>query len=106
MEHERIGALFIQLKHAQHVAGVAETSRPISVPQTVDGWDDIANEPVPSGPETPPVPVPVPAPVSSSIGPMPIEEQLIPLPSNGNVSQAYGQLELTHRITHADHHLN
>ena len=52
--------------------------------------------------------MPVPAPIlpDSPTGPLPIEEQPISLPSNGNVPAIYRELELSHRISHADHHLN
>ncbi|KAF8815455.1 hypothetical protein BYT27DRAFT_7079950 [Phlegmacium glaucopus] len=43
---------------------------------------------------------------SASIGPLPIEEQLLCLPSNGNVSAVHCELELSHRISLADHYLN
>ncbi|KAF8797508.1 hypothetical protein BYT27DRAFT_7125484, partial [Phlegmacium glaucopus] len=36
----------------------------------------------------------------------PVEDQAIPLPSNGNVGPVYRELELSHCISHADHHLN
>jgi hypothetical protein len=42
----------------------------------------------------------------SSSSAIQIEDQHIPLPSNNNVAQSYSQLELSHRISHADHHLN
>jgi len=71
-------------------------------------WDEIVNEPLPAGPDTPQVPVPGPATIlpDSPTGPLPIEEQLISLPSNGNVPAIYCELELSHHISHADHHLN
>lgn len=42
----------------------------------------------------------------TSNGPIHIEHQLIPLPSNGNVGPTYAQLEISHRISHAEDHLN
>jgi len=73
-----------------------------------DIWDEIVNEPLPAGPDTPQVPVPGPATIlsDSPTSPLPIEEQPISLPSNGNVPAIYHELELSHRISHADHHLN
>ena len=35
-----------------------------------------------------------------------IEDQNIPLTSNGNIGPAYGDLEISHRISNADHHLS
>jgi len=63
---------------------------------------------LPAGPDTPQVPVPGPATIlpDSPTGPLPIEEQPISLPSNGNVPAIYCELELSHHISHADHHLN
>ena len=68
-------------------------------------WDDIMNEPVPAGPNSMPDPDPDPD-LPASEDPAQIEDQLIPLPSNGNIGPAYAELEVSHRITHADHHLN
>ena len=42
----------------------------------------------------------------SPTSPLPIEEQPISLPSNGNVPAIYRELELSHCISHANHHLN
>jgi hypothetical protein len=63
------------------------------------------------------VPVPsVPAPVSaqssstqppsSSTGSFQIEDLPLSLPSNGNISSMHNELECTHRISLAEHHLN
>jgi hypothetical protein len=78
------------------------TSSPVHEPLAT--WDDILYEPVPAGPN--PMPEVVDGPASASIGPKQLEDQVIPLPSNDNVEPAYAQLEVTHRISHADHHLN
>ena len=39
-------------------------------------------------------------------GPGAIEDQIISLPSNGNISNDYQDLELTHQILNANNHLN
>jgi hypothetical protein len=44
--------------------------------------------------------------VSASTGPIQIENQIMPLPSNGNVGPELAQLEISHRFEHANHHLN
>ena len=36
---------------------------------------------------------------------MDIEEQIIPLPSNGNFADSYRDLELSYRMLHAEQHL-
>jgi hypothetical protein len=86
----------------------------------LDIWDDLAFDPiVPSSDSS--VPFTVQAEVQPSyanlpafpvtrptgpIGPFPIEDQLIALPSNGNTSNVYRDLELTHRIRLAEDQLN
>ena len=44
--------------------------------------------------------------IETSTGPIQIEHQIIPLPSNDNVGREYAELEISHWISHADHHLN
>ena len=39
-------------------------------------------------------------------GPGAIEDQIISLPSNGNIGNDYQDLELTHQVSNADNHLN
>lgn len=100
---EQLKALVQELKNAMQVAGVVEkipTTKPIQEP--LDIWDEIVYEPVPGGPNPIPKIITEPA----SIGPIQIEDQIMPLPSNGNVGPEHSQLELSHRISHADHHLN
>jgi hypothetical protein len=102
---EQLSVLLQELKNAINVAGVVElngTTSPVHEPLAM--WDDILYEPVPADPN--PMPAVVDGPASPSIGPIQLEDQVIRLPSNGNVEQAYAQLEVTHRISHADLHLN
>jgi hypothetical protein len=99
---QHLTALLQDLKNSMNVAGVVElhtNTRPVQEPLSM--WDEIVNEPVPGGPNTE-VAIDEPA----STGPIQIEDQIIPLPSNGNVGPEYAPLELSHRISQADHHLN
>jgi len=85
-----------------HVATVVEihnTSSPSQEPLST--WDEIANEPVPGGPNSLPD-----IEKSPPSGPVQIEDQVIPLPSNGNVAEEYSEVEISHRISHAEYHLN
>lgn len=106
---EQLSILLNELKKVMHIAGVVEENgqtNPSNEP--LEMWDEILNEPIPSGSGSKPVVVNNPgsnnAPPPKSL--IQIEDQLIPLPSNGNVASTYGQLELTHRILRADLHLN
>jgi hypothetical protein len=88
------------------VAGVVEintNSKPVDEPLAM--WDEIVNEPVhepvPGGTDS--IDVDMDEPVVT--GPIPIEKQIISLPSNANVGLEYAQLEINQRIEHADHHL-
>lgn len=103
---------------------MAEPNAPISgnpvSPVLLDIWDDLAFDPI----ETISVsalPNTVQAEVRPSneispdttlrnaigtIGPFPIEDQIIALPSNGNTSIVYRDLELMHRIRLAEEQLN
>lgn len=106
---EQLSGLLTELKNAMNAAGIVESN--LNTPPSQESlgmWDDILYEPVPAGPNAIPIVEDRPASSNSpisSICPIQIEEQLIPLPSNGNVGQAYAPLELSHRIEHADHHL-
>ena len=101
---EQLTILLQELKNAMHVAGVAEintTTSPVHEPLAM--WDIIVYEPVPNGSnQVPDLEDEDPA----SKVPVQIEDQFIPLPSNGNVAQDYVQLEISHRISQADHNLN
>jgi hypothetical protein len=117
---EQLSILLSELKKVMHIAGVVEgngQTNPSNEPLAM--WDEILNEPIPSGSGSKPADVPsgsgskpvvVNNPGSNNAPPpkslIQIEDQLIPLPSNGNVASTYGQLELTHRISRADLHLN
>jgi hypothetical protein len=101
---EQLTALVQELKNAMHTAGVVEThctTFPSQEPLAV--WDEIVNEPVPGGPNTLGT---VPTEETRRPGPIQIEEQIMPLPSNGNAGPEYAQLELSYRILHAENHLN
>jgi hypothetical protein len=85
-----------------HDAGVAEvngTTNPGHEPLAI--WDDVMNEPVPAGPDE------LPDPAEDTIDPPRVEDNTIPLPSNGSIiGTAYAELERSHRITHAEYHIN
>lgn len=106
---ERLNVLLNELKKAMQVAGVVEvngTTNPSIEPLAL--WDEILNEPVPTGSTS------VPEVVDHSVSnnsplskyPIQIEDQPIPLPSNGNIGPMYAELELSHRISHAGLLLN
>ena len=113
-QREALTPLILQLKHAQQAADIADVNGPPVVEDELPHiWDDI-DEPLPNDPDSVADPAPAPALAelipslgsSSTIDPVPIELQPIPLPSNGNISQVHRELELSHRISLADHHLN
>ena len=101
-------ALWLELRRAQKEAGIIETNDPLVLEdENLQGWDEIIDV-FPNGPGVF-VPTLESAPASAQyrriVGPPPIDELPIPLPSNGNVSMIYRDLELSHRILRADHHL-
>jgi hypothetical protein len=110
-EREELTTLFIKLKQLQQVAGVAEPNAPnLSSSETVDGWDDLAFDPVPisgeptsSNSEATPARSQIP---TNVVGPVTIEDQIIALPSNGNTNEIYRNLEITHRISTSEDLLN
>jgi hypothetical protein len=121
-DREELTALVLQLKLAQQSAGVAEPNAPISaLSASTDLWDDLAFDPILPNSDSsfPNTKVPDVQPRSgippdnsqvsnptAIIGPFPIEDQIIALPSNGNTSTIYGDLELRHRISTAEDQLN
>jgi hypothetical protein len=123
IEKERVTltTLMGHLKQAQHAAGVMEIiGIPLTEKELLQGWDDVVYEPV-TGPapatttnsqqaeSTSSAPLPSSSSArlpSQNIGPVPIEEQILSLPSNGNVDSIHNELECMHRISLADHHLN
>jgi hypothetical protein len=70
----------------------------------LDMWDENDNGPESNVPGTVPEDPDRPAQMKTSA--LSIEDRPIPLPSNGTVSQVYAELELGHRILHAEYHLN
>ena len=111
-EREELTALFLNLKQLQQKAAVAKPNAPniTSSSDMADQWDDFAFDPVPISAETIPstsdaTPVP-PRNPSEVIGPVPIEDQVIALPSTGNTSDIYRNLEIAHRMSTAEDLLN
>jgi hypothetical protein len=116
-DREELTALVIQLRQAQQTAGVAEPNSSINqFSNSDDSWDDLAFDPVqtdanpiPGNPGTTYINTSAQSDQSitrNTIGPVPIEDQIIALPSNGNTSNTYRQLELSHRISRAEEELN
>ena len=83
------------------VVAIHKTMKPVQEPLAI--WDKIVYEPVLGGENVVLENVEDLVPLA---GPIQIEDQIIPLPSNENARAEYAQLEIEHRITHADHHLN
>ena len=114
IEWAKLSTLFLQLKQMQQEAGVAEPNAPIiSSSEISDAWDDLAFDPVLPDANTTPISF-VPEPVSfqpsrnpkHDIGPAPIEDQIIALFFNGNISANYRNLELSHHISSAEDQLD
>jgi hypothetical protein len=104
----------LQLKQVQQDAGVMEINIPSNIIHNPeDVWDDIVNEPIAGAlPGQLPASSLTSAPSHSNTnatllnGPLPIENYIIALPSNGNITNDLRDLELVHRISQADHQLN
>ena len=105
-DREELSALFIQLNQIQREAGVAEPNSAVNAQSNpTDIWDDFAFDPIQEEAE----PVPTTSSATARLpaeGPIPIEDVVIPLPSNGNTSLVYRDLEISHRTSAADEQLN
>jgi hypothetical protein len=118
-DRDALTPLMSHLKQLQQAAGVNEINgTPLTENELLDIWDDIIYEPV-TAPTS--APISTSAPPSTASGsrtapklsfnsvraaPVPIEEQLLSLPSNGNIDLIHRELECTHRISLAEQHLN
>ena len=100
-ERNHLVALISQLREAQRAVNISECQGPyIDDDGQLHMWDGMVDDTIPDS-------APTSAPVSTSfIRPVPIKQEPIPLPSNGRISQAFNNLELSHRISLADLHLN
>ena len=115
-DRDTLTSLMSQVKQEQQNAGVFDKNETLfNQNEDLGAWDDIIYEPVisekavqSSAPAQPPAASSssTTRPNSESIGPLPIEEQLLSLPSNGNIDSTHRDLERTHRISLAEHHLN
>ena len=119
-EQEELTALIQQLKESQHAAGVADRNMLHRIDSnSVEIWDDYLNDAVSWNAEQTPANLPAhhnakqtPTDLLAhhnsmfTIGPVPVEDLLIALPSNGTTDNVHRALELTHRIVHANCHLN
>ena len=104
-KHNALTALFPHLKHTQEAAGVSDISSSIKVSnETLTIWDEIVDESVPGRSTTLLEPTPA-SDHAPDTGLMNIEEQIISLPSNGNVTDSYHDLELSYHMVHAEQHL-
>jgi hypothetical protein len=129
-EREEMTALVMQLKQAQQKAGVAEPYSPCNTNSNpVDLWDDLAFDPIAvnveslrtglENPLTSPTSNfnarqadsndsarPPPPNFPPAVGPVPIEDTIIALPSNGTTNEVYRNLEIKHRVSVAEDQLN
>ena len=106
-EREELTGLVVQLKEAQQSAGVIETHIvSAKASNSFDEWDHLVDETTPSDADDMPVDDTENHTTAAQVGPVLIEDQIIPIPSNGNTSDHHRDLELSHRILLADRHLN
>src|SRR6202522_2236051 len=97
---KQLTALVHELKRKPLAACVVEvhSSTCRTVQEPLGMWDEVVNEPMPGGPAqgdlTPAIDEP------ASTGATPIENQMLPLPSNENVGQEHAPLELSYQIQH------
>ena len=104
-ERDALTALFPHLKHTQEAAGVGDISPSIKLSnETLTIWDEIVDESV-AGRSTTLLEATPASDQAPNTGPMNIEEQIISLPSNGNVTDSYHDLELSYHMLHAEQHL-
>ena len=104
-ECDALTALFPHLKHTQEVAGISDISPSIKLSnETLTIWDEIVDELV-VGRSTTLLEATPALDQAPNTGPMNIEEQIILLPSNGNVTDSYHDLELSYCMLHAAQHL-
>src|SRR6202522_2187849 len=103
--HEQLTALVHELKCMTLATGVVEVHLSTRTVQEPLGMpDEVVNEPMLGGPVQGDLNPAIDEPAST--GATPIENQMLPLPSNGNVGQEHAPLELSYRIQHAENHLN
>ena len=107
-EREELSGFILQLKDAQQSAGVVEANvLNRTVPDIADIWDDFINETESNNSDV--ISVNSLAQHNNTTvesGPGAIEDQIILLPSNGNIGDHYWELELAHWVSNADNHLN
>ena len=104
-EHNALTALFPHLKHTQEAAGVGDIGPSIKLSnETLTIWDEIVDESVLGGSTTLLEPT-LASDQALDTGLMNIEEQIISLSSNENVTDSYHDLELSYHMLHAEQHL-
>jgi len=107
----QLTVLYLDMRRAQQATNIMESN---NVPFVdVDGlniWDDIELDIMPNSDDmlldSDATSEAAPAPAINSSGLLPIEDYLIPFPSNGNMDIRYRNHELTLRSSHAEHHLS
>ena len=120
-DRDTLTSLISQLKQAQQDAGVVEINgKAFNRNEDLETWDDIIYEPVVLDEATGTAEASVPTQDSmpgqksklrsksgpAQNGPVHIEDQILSLPSNGNIDSIHHELEHTHRISLAEQRLN
>jgi hypothetical protein len=112
-DRDALTALMLQLKQVQAEAGIIEvTGRPIVEIESVEIWDDIINEPLVYDDSDMAPNITAFVRMAMAAAPtlcgqtISVEDQTLSLLSNGNVDTMYSELECSHRILRAEHHLN
>src|SRR6202789_633698 len=97
---KQLTALVHELKRNTLAAGVVEvhSSTYRTVQEPVGMWDEVVNEPMPGGPAQGDLNPALHEPAST--GSTPIKNQMLPLPSNGNVGQEHAHLSLPTNVTY------
>ena len=106
-ECEELSGLILQLKDAQQSAGVVKSNVLNGmVPNITDIWDDFINETESNNSNIILVDSLAHNNTIVENNPGAIKDQIISLPSNGNIGNDYRDLELTHWVSNANNHLN
>ena len=91
--------MILQLKQAQQMAGVSETNILTRADHgSLDIWDSLVNDMLIASAKSVPVDGPAHHNTPVPANPLPIEDTIIALPSNGNMGNAHRDLELANRI--------
>jgi len=107
----QLTVLYLDMRRAQQAANIMESNNvPFVDVDRLKILDDIELDIMPNSDDMPldsdATSEAAPAPAINSSGPLPIEDYLIPFPSNGNMDICYKNHELILRSSHAEHHLS